>query len=366
MLPLLVSGRIDAVRSRMAEMGVDAMVVTDTTDIRWLTGFRGSVGTLVIGDVDVALIVDGRYAEQARSQLAASDGIAEIRENRTMLSGFEEMNGRLVSARRIGVNLDRMGARMFEQLRKDHGDSVVDATGLVEGLRCVKDAAEMERIERACEIADEALEATMPLLGRVSSECITERDVRDELEHTMRRFGADGPSYETIVASGANAALPHHRPSNRRIVEGDAVVIDVGALVDGYHSDMTRTFLIGDVDPELTRMYRAVEIVQRLGLEAVRPGVTGAEVDAVCREAFGVDAEMFVHGTGHGVGLDIHESPWLRATSTQPLEPSEVVTVEPGLYRVGVGGVRIEDLVVVEPTGCRILTHSPKEPLCPR
>jgi Xaa-Pro aminopeptidase len=366
MLPLSAEGRIERVRDVLLDRGVDALVVTDLSDIRWLTGFRGSVGTLIIERTDSTLLVDGRYTEQALSQVAGSKASTGVREARTSAIVAEFVAESLLGCVQIGVTLDRLGARTYEQLRSHHGDAVVDVGHLIDEFRSVKDEAELQRIEHACRAADSALEAVKPMLDDVTHSAVTERDVRDELEYRMRRFGADGPSYETIVASGPNSALPHHRPTDRRIVEGDSVVIDVGALVEGYHSDMTRTFLIGEVGGELERMYAAVKEAQQLGLATVRAGIAGSEVDAACRASFGDDAPWFVHGTGHGVGLDIHESPWLRSGASRALRKSEVVTVEPGLYRVGVGGVRIEDLVVVEPTGCRILTLSPKEPLCPQ
>ena len=198
------------------------------------------------------------------------------------------------------------------------------------------------------------------------NEPITERDVRDELEYRMRRYGADGPSYETIVATGANAARPHHRPTDQLLSEGDSVVIDVGGLVDGYHSDMTRTYLLGDVDPLLQTMLDVVTEAQSRGVAAVRAGELPSKIDHICRTfiaeaGFGPE---FVHGTGHGVGLNIHESPWLRAQSNEPLRDGEVVTVEPGVYRVGLGGVRIEDLLLVRAAGSSTLTHTPKDSLC--
>lgn len=366
MLPLTAAGRIERIRTVLADRDVVALVVTDQSDIRWLTGFTGSVGTLVIEPSGSTLVVDGRYTEQALAQVAANDAATTVHEARTSAATMEFLENSLRGRGRIGVTLDRLGARTYEELRSRHGNDLVDVGDVVGECRSLKDAAELQRIEHACRAADSALAAVRPMLHDVTQSIVTERDVRDELEYRMRRFGADGPSYETIVASGPNSALPHHRPTDRRIVEGDAVVIDVGALVEGYHSDMTRTFLIGDVDGELERMYAAVEVAQRLGLAAVRAGITGSDVDATCRRSFADDAPWFVHGTGHGVGLDIHESPWLRSGVSRALRESEVVTVEPGLYRVGIGGVRIEDLVVVEPTGCRILTLSPKEPLCPQ
>ena len=220
-------------------------------------------------------------------------------------------------------------------------------------------------MSKAAQIADATLATVVPML----SERPTEADVRDELEYRMRRAGADGPSYDTIVASGPElAARPHHKTSRRTIVEGDTVIIDVGALVDDYHSDMTRTFVVGDVDARQQEIYDLVLAAQLAGLAAVRPGVAAADLDEACRAVFrdaGYD-DWFIHGTGHGVGLDIHEEPFAAATSTAVLVEGDVVTVEPGLYRDGFGGVRIEDLVSVTATGCATLTTLPKDSPCPR
>jgi len=195
----------------------------------------------------------------------------------------------------------------------------------------------------------------------------TEADVRTELEYRMRRNGADGPSYDTIVASGPqNAARPHHNTGDRTIGEGDTVIIDVGALVDGYHSDMTRTFVVGAADARQNEIYDVVRDAQAAGLSAVRSGVAAADVDAACRAVFrhaGLE-DWFIHGTGHGVGLDIHEDPFSSPVSTAELLVGDVVTVEPGLYRDGFGGVRIEDLVAVTATGCELLTHLSKDAPC--
>jgi Xaa-Pro aminopeptidase len=237
------------------------------------------------------------------------------------------------------------------------------ADGAVEAERRVKDTAELDRIVHACRIADAALAEVAPRLG----DGLTETDVRDELEHLMRRLGADGPSYDTIVATGPeHAARPHHGAERRTIVPGDTVVIDVGALVDGYHSDMTRSYVIGDPQPLQQDWYDLVLAAQLAGLEAVGPGVASREVDAACRRVFddaGV-GEWFVHASGHGVGLAIHEEPFHARTSDAELVVGDVVTVEPGLYRAGFGGFRVEDLVQVTDAGHHILTHSPKDAPC--
>jgi Xaa-Pro aminopeptidase len=230
----------------------------------------------------------------------------------------------------------------------------------VEGLRLVKDAGEAARIRAACAIADAALEKVRPRL----LEGPTESEFGMELDAAMRSMGAADVSFETIVASGPNGAKPHHRPGLRRIVEGDLVVIDFGALVDGYHSDMTRTVAVGAIDDRSREMLDVVLEAQDAGVRAVSAGVAAAEVDRVCREI--IDSaglgDAFLHGTGHGVGLDIHEEPRVSGRSTATLVAGHVVTVEPGVYLPGLGGVRIEDTVLVTDHGCDRLTLAPKDP----
>jgi Xaa-Pro aminopeptidase len=230
----------------------------------------------------------------------------------------------------------------------------------VESLRRVKDAGELARIELAADIADIAL---AQVKERLAAE-ITEAQFGLELDFEMRRRGADEVSFETIIAAGPNASLPHHSPSARRIEPGETVVVDFGALVDGYHSDMTRTFSVGELaSAEMADILDAVLVAQRAGVRALRPGVTGAEVDeatrgSLARAGFGAH---FTHGTGHGVGLDIHEAPSVGAGSADILEEGAVVTVEPGVYIPGLGGVRIEDSLVITATGARALTKSTKD-----
>jgi Xaa-Pro aminopeptidase len=213
----------------------------------------------------------------------------------------------------------------------------------------------------ACRIADAAL-AEIVLEGR------TEAQVRNQLEVRMRELGASGPSYETIVATGPiHAARPHHRPTDTVIEAGHTVIIDVGALYDGYHSDMTRTFFIGEPTPQQLELYDIVLSAQRAGVAAVEAGLSTAELDAVCRDAITDTGygDWFSHGTGHGVGLLIHEDPFINRTGDLKLQVGDVVTVEPGVYREGFGGIRVEDLVVVTDNGCRVLTASPKDSPCP-
>ncbi|MGH3849429.1 MAG: M24 family metallopeptidase, partial [Pseudonocardiaceae bacterium] len=240
------------------------------------------------------------------------------------------------------------------------GVELVPTEGLVETLRQIKDAGEIARMAAAAEIADRALAQVRPRLA----EGITEREIALELDFAMRRGGAEGSSFETIVASGPNGAKPHARPGDRRVQPGELVVIDFGALVDGYCSDMTRTLCVGPpASPVAARMVEVVAESQLAGVAAVRAGATTKEVDEACRSIIAEAgwADAFLHGTGHGVGLEIHEDPRVASTSEEVLAAGQVVTVEPGVYLSDIGGVRIEDTVVVTEHGCRILTNAPKE-----
>jgi Xaa-Pro aminopeptidase len=242
---------------------------------------------------------------------------------------------------------------------------LVPTTGVVEAERRIKDDGEIEAMARACRIADQALAEVVPMLAQG----VTEAHVRNRLELRMRELGASGPSYDTIVATGPHhASLPHHRPTDARIEPGHTVIIDVGALVDGYHSDMTRTFFVGEPTAAQRELYEVVLAAQQAGVAAVKAGMTVKELDGVCRGII-ADAgygDWFTHGTGHGVGLLIHEDPFVNRAGDAILQVGDVVTVEPGVYREGFGGIRVEDLVVVTTDGCRVLTESPKDFTCPQ
>ena len=355
--PIGYAARPDAVREALDGR---TLIVSAPSDLRWLTSFGGSLGWAVIGPETFVLITDGRYADRAAADVAAAGIAAEIVVGTTR----PEIRDHVVAAA-------RGGPVVADATHLTHATWLDFATDLelepdghtIRRLRRVKDRGELARIAHAAEIADVALSAVVPQLA----EQPTEADVRDELEHRMRRLGADGPSYDTIVASGPqHAARPHHHTGRRTIVEGDTVIIDVGALVDGYHSDMTRTFVVGEPDQQQQDVYGLVLEAQLAGLAAIGAGVDASAVDATCRRVFD-DAglgDWFIHGTGHGVGLDIHEDPFASKVSTEQLVVGDVVTVEPGLYRDGFGGVRIEDLVTVTETGCRILTHLSKDTPC--
>jgi Xaa-Pro aminopeptidase len=347
--------RVGRLRELLAIGPDDGVLLTDLNDIRYLTGFTGSNGWLFASDSSLRLITDGRYVEQARSQCSVD--VVEARTIVEMISVVQRW-----ATTRLLFQSSQVSVDLFERL-KTVSAALVPIGSKLADLRRAKDPSELACIERAVRIADRALAEVCPMID----DSLTEKDIRDELEYRMRRHGADGPSYDTIVASGpGNSARPHHRPSARRLEEGDLVVIDVGALVDGYHSDLTRTFAVGSCDDVPRARYDVVRESQARGVAAIRSGVPARDVDEACRAVFrsnGLEGE-FVHGTGHGVGLVIHEEPFLGSTSTAVLSAGDVVTVEPGLYRVGLGGVRIEDLLVVEETGSRVLSTFPKELIC--
>ncbi|HET6954515.1 MAG TPA: Xaa-Pro peptidase family protein [Acidimicrobiales bacterium] len=360
--PMDFAGRADGLRAAFTEAGCDALLVTNLTNIRYLTGFTGSAALLLVAGDRMVFVTDGRYRDQSAAELAAAGVEAEIGIGRTT----EQQKDVLVAAAgdiaRLGLEAEDVSWAQQRRLATDWfpDREIVATSGLVEARRERKDAGELARIEAACAMADAALAAVRPRLG----EGATEAEIALDLEWEMRRLGAEGPSFESIVASGPNGAKPHHRAGARRIVEGDLVVLDFGALLDGYHSDMTRTVMVGDPSPTQARMLAVVHESQAAGVRAVRAGVEVTALDEVCRSVIrdaGWD-EAFLHGTGHGVGLDIHEPPRVSTTGTGTLSGGHVVTVEPGVYLPEHGGVRIEDTVVVTAEGCTTLTRAPKEP----
>jgi Xaa-Pro aminopeptidase len=357
---IAVVDRVTRLRRRMDVEGLDALVVTAPSNIRWLTGFTGSAGLVALTSDDMVLVTDARYTEQAGEQLAAVGApsrieITSVAQRSIVVSAFGD-------ASRIGLESDHVtwSAQRRYATEWFDGRELVATSGLVEGLRRRKDDAELVRMELAALIADTALADIRHRLV----EQPTEQEFAVELDTMMRSLGATRPSFETIVASGPNAAKPHARPGARRLTEGDLVILDFGCVVDGYCSDMTRTVALGDVDDRSRRLLDVVTAANAAGVAAVRAGVPTAAVDTAARSVI-VDAgwgEEFAHGTGHGVGLDIHEAPRVGSSSVEVLEVGDVVTVEPGVYLPGHGGARMEDSVVVTADGCTVLTHTTKSP----
>lgn len=362
--PMDVAARVPRVRAALAEVG-EALLVTDLVNIRWLTGFTGSAARLAVLPDELVLVTDGRYGDQAVEQLARAGVEARVSVGRSQAAQRDLLCEVLGRAGRLALEADSVtwaDERSYAALFTDA--ELVPSSGLVEHQRLAKDAGEVARIEAAADLASQALADVLALLDTEP----TEAAFALALDSRMRELGAEGPSFPTIVASGPASALPHHEPDDRRIVEGDLVVIDFGALLDGYHSDMTRTAVLGDPTAEQAELIAVVTEAEEAGVAAVRAGERAAHVDAVCRERIARSgwAERFTHGTGHGVGLRIHEAPWLNATSEDVLVEGAVVTVEPGVYLFPSGGVRVEDAVLVTADGCRPLTKTPKDLSCLR
>ncbi|WP_322861370.1 Xaa-Pro peptidase family protein [Mycobacterium europaeum] len=364
------SQRRDHLRAQIGAVGLDAMLVSDLHNVRYLSGFTGSNGALLVfaDDRDPVLATDGRYRTQAAEQAPGLEIAIERALGRHLVGRAAEGG-----VARLGFESNVVTVDAFDvltgELGERHADTeLVRAAGTVEALREVKDDGEVALLRLACEAADAALAELVERGGLRPGR--TEREVSRELEALMLDHGADAISFETIVAAGANSAIPHHRPTDAPLAAGDFVKIDFGALVAGYHSDMTRTFVLGKAADWQLEIYQLVADAQRAGREALRPGASLRDVDGAARRMI-VDAgygEQFGHGLGHGVGLQIHEAPGIGATSTGTLLAGSVVTVEPGVYLPGRGGVRIEDTLVVpdEAAAARgqapeLLTRFPKE-----
>ncbi|MEA2451079.1 MAG: Xaa-Pro aminopeptidase [Thermoleophilaceae bacterium] len=348
-----MSGRPDRLVALLEQRSLDALVVTNLVNVRYLSGFTGSNAALVIAPEQRVFFTDFRYVTQSADQVP---DFVRVKGERDLLGDVAER----VSGR-VGFEDATMTVRAYERLRGlvDDGVELVAAGNLVEELRAVKEAGEVEAIRAAASLADEALRQVLEtgLAGR------TEREVALQLEAAMRSLGASEPSFESIVASGAHGALPHAEPRDVEIPEGVLVTIDWGARLDGYCSDCTRTYATGPLSDDAASVYQLVLDAQERSLDAVRAGAGGKEVDAVSRDIIsaGGHGEHYGHGLGHGVGLDVHEAPRLAPTSEDTLAPANVVTVEPGVYVPDSLGVRIEDLVVVTDDGRDVLSGLSKE-----
>ena len=345
-------GRGDRFEAVLGERGLDRFLVTDLTNVRYLTGFTGTNGAAICGPGVRVFLTDFRYTERAAAEVSewecvtlTGDWLGGIGERLTGKIGFED---------------DHVSVRSLTKLEEKLPDGVeaVPAGGAVEALRRVKDEQELALIAEASKLADAALKQTLEngFLGK------TEREVADFFEERVRGLGGT-LSFDTIVAAGPNGAQPHAEPGQREIGKGELVVFDMGAKLDGYCSDGTRTYATGDPGEEGQRVYDTVLAAQQAALEAIRPGAKGEDVDQAARKVID-DAghgEHFGHGLGHGVGLDIHEGPRLSLRSDDILAVNEVITVEPGIYLAGDLGVRIEDLVVVGDDGLQNLSSLPKD-----
>ncbi len=337
----------------LAERELDAMLVTDLVNVRYLTGFTGTNAVCVIASEELLFFTDFRYVEQAERQV--SDGFERIKGRQDLLGdAVARLSGR------AGFEDDHLSVRAHTRIAGmlPDGAELVPAGGAVEELRAVKETAELRSMREAAALADDIYRhlTDRGLVGR------SERAVALEMEQEMRVRGAEGPSFPSIVAAGPNGALPHATPGDRVVERDTLVVVDLGGVVDGYCSDCTRTFATGSLPDDALEVYELVLDAQERALAAVRAGAECVAVDAVAREVIAAagQGERFGHGLGHGVGLEIHEGPRLSPSGEGELRAGNVVTVEPGVYVPGAYGVRIEDLVVVGSEGPELLSAYPK------
>ncbi len=360
--PLDIAPRLARLRARFEAASIDALLVTKLANVRYLTGFTGSAAMLMVTPHDALFVTDGRYTEQSREQLGAAgvDGEVRIEIGLTAAAQHTALAALITPGARLG--LEDHSVTWAEQrgfVATFAGGELVPAGALVEDLRRVKDLGEIDRIRRACAIADNAFQAILTRLA----DGVTERQFALELEFGMRERGASGNSFDPIIAAGPNGAKPHARPTDRVIGRNELVVCDFGCIVDGYCSDMTRTVSVGDPGPDARHLYEVVLESQQAGRALVAADVACADIDRASRDIIARAgwAEAFSHSTGHGVGLEIHEAPRVAATGRDTLVVGDVVTVEPGVYLPGIGGVRIEDTVVVAAAGSEPLTLTPKD-----
>lgn len=355
------TARQTSLQSALADDRLDALLVTHPPNIRYLCGFTGSAGALLICESNRVLFTDGRYKDQARAEVTGSR-VTIARKSPLVAAGeWLKANGKRRSVRVLGVEAQHLTVAAQNQLHKLLGSHVRlrPAPALIEQARMIKDPEEISRLRAAVQLGsslfDLALKAIRP--------GARETEVAAEIEYAARRAGADGMSFETIIASGPRSALPHGRASAAEIPCAGFVVCDFGIILAGYCSDMTRTVHVGQPSGEAANLYSAVREAQQTAVDAVCSGVKVGEVDRAARGVLTRArlGKYFTHSTGHGVGLEIHEAPRIAAGQTDLLRAGMVVTIEPGVYISGAGGVRIEDMVVVTERGCELLTPTSKE-----
>jgi Xaa-Pro aminopeptidase len=367
--PLEVAPRLGRLRERFDEATIDALIVTNLANVRYLSGFSGSAGVVVVTANGALLTTDGRYRTQSAEQVESAGvagaleiAIGKVDDQRAAIQAVLSAAG----ARRVGLEAEDVtwaASRRWRELFEGEAEGVA-VTGTVEALREVKDAGELDRMARAAAIADAALAEVVPMLKEVATTKLTEAQFALALDTAMRRGGAEDRAFDTIVAVGPHSAKPHHQPTDQVLEPGQPMVVDFGATFEGYRSDMTRTFWLGgEPTGEMARVFEVVRDSQARGVAAVKAGIGAKDVDTVCRDVITEAgwADRFEHGTGHGVGLDIHEAPTVSQQGTAILAPGFVVTVEPGVYLPGLGGVRIEDTLAVTEDGSRSLTGFTKD-----
>ncbi|AMY04701.1 aminopeptidase P family protein [Staphylococcus condimenti] len=346
--------KVDKLRYLFSEKNLDAIIVLSDYNRRYISGFTGTSGALVITPINNYLVTDFRYIDQASDQ---APDFEIIKRSKGLVPEVIEVLKQL-DVQKVGFEGHLVSYDTYTELNQDNVsfESISDA---IEDIRAIKDQEEINTIKKAAEIVDKTYEYILSI-AKVG---MTEQELKAELESKMLRLGASGPSFDTIVASGYRGALPHGVASDKKIEEGDMITLDFGAYYNGYVSDITRTFAIGQPDPKLIEIYNIVLEAQQTAVNKIKAGMTGEEADAIARdiiENYGY-GEYFGHSTGHGIGLEIHEKPMLAKTAKTKLVPNNCVTVEPGIYIEGLGGVRIEDDIIITENGNEVFTKCTKD-----
>ncbi len=349
--------KLDRVRERLEQTGVDGILITNAQNRRYLTGFTGSAGIVVITKTVANLYVDFRYVEQAHSQVK-DFAVIELSRETTIFEEVAKMTNRLGMAS-LGFEEGNVTYQLYTKYRNHLSVEMVPLTGVVEKLRMIKTDEEIRHIKSAADISDQAFTHILDYIRPG----ITEIDIANELEFSMRKLGAASSAYDIIIASGLRSALPHGVASTKVVEKGDMVTLDFGAYYEGYRSDMTRTITVGEPKPELREIYTIVFDALSNALAGIKPGMTGQRADAFTRDFITEKGygEQYGHGSGHGIGLDIHEEPFMSPKCEVLLEPGMIVTVEPGIYIPDLGGVRIEDDILITEEGNETITKSRKE-----
>ncbi|MCD5088672.1 aminopeptidase P family protein [Enterococcus hirae] len=347
--------RVEKLRKKMQEENLDSFLITSPYNLRYLTNFTGTTGLAVITLEKAFFITDFRYTEQAAAQAQGFEIIKNVGPIFEEVADLVQKEG----LRELGFEETTVSFLEYSVLEEIIDAQLIPISGMIEELREIKDEEEIAIIEKACSIADLAYDHILKMI----QPGMTEIEVANQLDFYMRSLGASGVSFETIVASGLRSAMPHGVASKKTIEQGDLITIDFGCYYEGYVSDMTRTFAIGDPGEQLKEIYQIVLEAQLAVLEVAKPGVTGKQLDAVARDYITKHGygEAFGHSTGHGIGLEIHEGPNVSVRAEKQFVPGNIITDEPGIYLPGIGGVRIEDDLLITSDGNRVLTHSPKE-----
>ncbi|HSH25022.1 MAG TPA: Xaa-Pro peptidase family protein [Massilibacterium sp.] len=347
--------RLNALREIMEQQKVEAILITGLENRRYITGFTGSSGVALITEKEAKLVTDFRYIEQANTEASHF----EIVKHTGPMTEEVAKQVKQLGIKTLAFERDHLTYALYELYKKEVEATLVPVHGLVEKLRLIKDKEEIKIIKEAAKIADASFNHILSFI----QPGVKEIDIATELEYFMRKSGATSSSFDTIVASGVRSSLPHGVASEKIIENGDFVTLDFGAYYKGYCSDMTRTVAVGFIDSKLQEIYEIVLEAQKRGIEGIKSGITGKEADAFTRDYIDSKGygDYFGHSTGHGIGLEIHEGPALSIRSDVILQPGMVVTCEPGIYLEGIGGVRIEDDVIITEEGNEVITQANKE-----